>query len=332
MIKGILIVLLGTVKIGFCQPAKTPVAIINPENYSLVGELGYPLGTTISIEGIVIDGPHKGYADGPNILILSINDSSIQNIVEIPITPYFSTFGSEPLPEIETGRTYRFRVYETGEFVGVPDVVYKEANIMIQTSGFHFQNKVVVISGEAIEEKRTSPKNFIGRTALIMGVATNINDTAYLEGLGWKLKLVNIPLWDTDDLGKNAQFLGHIEFSGASNTYITSNGEAKLTELKDLENKHVKLRGIAKSMNGQWWFDYRGTNIFVEKMNQLPNWSAGMHFQTVEIWGTLKSVNAECVDREEIDSHLYCSGKFIVVNPQWKLIDGLLIPEILIND
>ena len=150
--------LLQVSNVCLTQNNRIPVQISNPNNqYELVGELGKKLGSTLTVRGIIVDGDDKGYEDGPNLVVQMINDSSIQQLVQIPVSPYFGKFGVKPLPKLKNGATYRLRVYETGEFVGIPSDAYGEAGIMLQTSGFYFRNRLMVISGEKIDPIEWSP-------------------------------------------------------------------------------------------------------------------------------------------------------------------------------
>jgi hypothetical protein len=307
---------------------------------TMIGELGVKLGTTITVEGRIVEGPSKGYEGGPNLLVKTINDSSIQKPIIIPIKPYWGEFGEkvvisiEPnaekysLPEVIIGKTYKFRVYETGEYVGCPLDAYREAKIILQTSGFYFKNELVVISGEMIKEIECKPSDFVNRKALISGVSKNIKDTAYITDSNWSLKIIGVQKWNKSELDKEVEVYGKIMGTNNKNTYYVENVEPRLLHLEDMEYKTVILRGQARSMNGDWWFNYRGENIFVEKMNLLPDWTGDNHFRAIEISGVLKPIDAKDIDKNEIENNRYCNGDYIIVNPSWKPIDGLLTPEI----
>ncbi|NQY06456.1 MAG: hypothetical protein HRT68_09820 [Flavobacteriaceae bacterium] len=315
--------------IVYPQDTIKPISITDTQKrFEIVGELGVKLGATVTVEGKIIEGPYKGYEGGPNLLIQTINDFSNQKLIEIPIRPYWGNFGEGSLPEIKTGKTYRFRVYETGKYVGIPHEAYKEANVLIQTSGFYFKNELVVISGEIIEGISINPSDFLDREALILGVAKNINNIPHIIGQNWKLELIGGQKWKKDDLGKQVEVYGLVKKSENKISYYVENTEPRFRHLEDMLNDTVKLRGQARSTNGQWWFHYRGTDLFVENMNQMPGWTTSNHFRPIEISGILKSIDAKDVDKGEIESHLYCNGDYVIVNPSWIPIDRLLIPEI----
>jgi hypothetical protein len=99
--------------------------------YRLVGKLGEPLGTVLTLQGVVNDGPHKGPESGPNIYIRRINGRSTQEYIRVPVHPYFRLrFGEtdlpgKSLPKLELGDTYEFEGFESGRFVGVPWDAYE---------------------------------------------------------------------------------------------------------------------------------------------------------------------------------------------------------------
>ena len=86
----------------------------------------------------------------------------------IPIRPYDTDFGKpyysadmdEPLPgkpdpnmslpQLEYGKTYEFRGYETGGFVGDPDAVVREGGRFKQGAGFYFTSIFVVAKGKKV--------------------------------------------------------------------------------------------------------------------------------------------------------------------------------------
>jgi hypothetical protein len=335
-----------TANLVCAQNTKTLILITNPsEHFEIIGELGVKLGTTITVEGRIVEGPSKGSA-GPYILIKRINNSSNQKLIKIPIKPYWSEFGEKEviipiesdgakfgeyfyaLPKVITGKTYRFRVYETGEYRGRPRDAYKEANVLHQTSRYYFKNELMVISGEIIKDIEWKPSDFVNQKALISGVSKNIKDTSYIIGSNWLLKIMGVQKWEKSELDKEVEVYGKIMETNNKNTYYVENEEPRLLHLEDMVNKRVKLRGQARSMNREWWFNYRGRDIYVEKMNQLPNWTVDNHFRAMEISGILKPIDSKDIDKNEIETSRYCTGDYIIVEPSWKPIDELLTPEI----
>ncbi|MBS1634617.1 MAG: hypothetical protein JST26_01760 [Bacteroidetes bacterium] len=294
----------------------------------IIGQLGKPLGTLLSVRGIITDQHAKGYNSGLNLTVQSINDSAIQEPLTIPLSPYFGKFGNGSLPQPEKDSTYQLRVYETGAFVGVPPDAYKEADIDLQTSGFYFQNKLIVLSGKKIKPIVETPDMFIGRVALLSGIATNQNDTAYINTPKGKLKLMGSRKWTKAETGKLVEVYGKIEQTESGDIYNVRDGVPGLVHLKDQIGMPVKLRGLAMSMNGYWWFSYRGMDIYVEDMEKLPGWTEENHFRPMEITGVLDRARLprpeQITLKPDRDTALY----YIVRKPAWKPIERLLTCEI----
>ena len=312
----------------FSQDIGHQIQITNPkEQAKLIGQLGKPLGTTLTVQGIIVDISSKGYKDGLNLTVQNINDSSIQELITIPLAPYFGKFGDKPFPKLEKGSTYQLRVYETGEFVGIPSEAYKEAGIILQTTGFYFQNRLIVLSAEKIKPIKATPNNFVGQIALISGIAKNENDTAYINASKGKLRLIGFRKWTTSEIGKLAEVYGKIEQTETKGIYNVRDCNPRLVKLEDQIGMIVKLRGKAISLNGYWWFNYRGTDIYVEKMEELPNWTVDNHFRPMEITGILEQAVLPRLDQITLktnrDSKLY----YIVRKPSWTPIDKLLAIE-----
>ena len=85
----------------FSQDSVHQIHILNlKEQEKLIGELGKPLGTLLTVQGLVIDKSSKGYNGGLNLTVQNINDSSIQELITIPLSPYFGEFGDKRLPKL----------------------------------------------------------------------------------------------------------------------------------------------------------------------------------------------------------------------------------------
>ncbi len=306
----------------------------NQAKFKIIGDLGVELGTIVTVKGLLIDGFYKGYRDGPNLRVQKINDSSIQNVIEIPLKPYAGKFGEKflsmkALPKLEEGATYSFRVYETGRYVGIPYGAFKESGIIMQTTGFYFQNELRVISGEKIDSIEWSPADFQGRYALLSGIAMNMNDTAIIQTSKWKLKLIGSPKWGSAAIGKIAEIYGKVK--GKEGNYYVGNGDIRLIRLEDQLGQTVRLRGIALNSNQNWWFNYRGTDIHIENSTNLPSWIK--HFSPVEVTGILEKAKLPNVREQDTEEeHPVLTLQFIILKPFWKPIDGwLLTPELWVD-
>lgn len=317
----------------YAQEDRTSI-YFNQAKFKIIGDLGVELGTVVTVKGLLIDEFYKGYRDGPNLRVQKINDSAVQNVIEIPLKPYAGKFGEKflsmkALPKLEEGATYSFRAYETGRYVGIPYTASKESGIIMQTTGFYFQNELRVISGEKIDPIEWSPADFLGRYSLLSGIAMNINDTAILQTSKWKLKLIGSPKWASAAIGKPAEVYGNVK--GTEGNYYVENGDLRLIRLEDQLGQTVKLRGLAINLGNAWWFNYRGIDIHVENITNLPAWIN--HFSPVEITGKLEQAKLPGVREQDLEEeNPVLTLQFIIRKPFWKPIEGwLLTPELWID-
>lgn len=323
------LILLQLSHICFAQDDSIQGQMYNPGmQVELVGKLGKKLGSLLTVQGVIVEGDSKGYADGPNLVVQVINDSFTQQLIQIPVSAYLGEFGSRQLPVLKYGATYRLRVYETGEFVGRPSDAYREAGIILQTTGFYFQNRLIVISAKKIDPIEWSPVIFLGRNALLSGIAKNENDTAVIQTPAWKLKLTGAPKWSDSEIGKLAEVYGKPRETETKGVYLIENGEPRLVRLEDQLGKTVKLRGIAISTNEYWWFNYRDTDLYIEKMEELPGWTAENHFGPMEITGVLEQADLPDIDQITVVDKPDLKKYYIVRKASWKPVARLLTPEL----
>lgn len=310
------------------QDSLRKVNILAPDSKTVfIGELGQSLGSFLTVQGVVVDGPDKGYEEGPNLIVHMINDSATQAPLRIPLAPYFGEFGKGKLPVMKAGNSYRLRVYETGEFIGSPDGAFNEAGVVIQTTGFYFKNRLIVLAGEKTAPLAWHPAQFEGREALLAGIAENENDTACIRGDSWILRLVNVPKWSLTDIGKQAEVYGKIQGTPLKKLFYVLQGRSRLVRLEDQLGKQVSLRGLAISQNRYWWFNYRGADIYVEKMEQLPGWSDENHFMAMEITGILDQEKLPRLDQIAVKDNRDLKMYYIIRNAKWTPISELLEPE-----
>ncbi|HWB25107.1 MAG TPA: hypothetical protein VG738_06485 [Chitinophagaceae bacterium] len=111
--------------------------------------------------------------------------------------------------------------------------------------------------------------------------------------------------------------------------YIVETAWARLVKLEDQLGQTVKLRGKAISSNGNWWFNYMGTDIYVENMAKLPNWTVDNDFRSMEITGTLAQEELPLLNSTSFNQRNATKMYYIVKNASWASIDELLLPELV---
>jgi hypothetical protein len=337
---------IGTTSSAQDSSIAIPVQSIGNKSIIIIGELGKPLGTPVTVKGIVVDCFSNNGKNGPNLIVQMVNDSATQGNIQIPIFDFNGTRAEEPFGHIEYGATYEFKVYETGDFIGRPYKIYQEqpfvkqpvpdsldGSVVVtgyvpQGRGFHFQNKLIAKYGEKIKPIEWSPIQFTGRNAILTGIAKNEGDTAVIQNIAWKLKLIGYKKWTDAAIGKEAVVYGRIRQTSSKEIYAVETKWARLVKLEDQVCLTVQLRGRAISLNGNWWFNYLGTDIYVENMDKLPNWTVNNHYRAMEITGTLDLTELPMIN--QISLKYPCDKKltYIVRNASWVPIDELFLPEL----
>jgi hypothetical protein len=299
----------------------------------LTGKMHKPLGSVITVQGVAVDGPEKGYEGGPNLRVQRIDGRATQEDIQIVLQPYFNKWGDRAvddghaLPELTTGTTYELEGYETGGFVGIPTDAYKRAGVVLQTCDHYFRCVFEAYRGKAIDPVRFSPEDFLDRQALIEGVARNADGRAVITGKGWTLVTDPGGPWPVGSEGKTVEGRGTIRAGEAKGTYRLEDGESRIVRLQDQVGREVKLRGRAWSLNGQWWFEYRGTNLYIEDIDKAPGFAPDLHGKPIEVNGLLEEAELPRVDQIGTKPNRDRSKQFVVRKASISTLESLLGPE-----
>lgn len=315
------------------EPQNIPVSQLGRE-YQLVGKLHAPLGKYITVEGVVVEGPYKGFEGGPNLRPQRIQGRAIQEDIQIVIRPYFNDWGKEAfagsgkeMPKLEMGKTYRMEGHETGGYFGTPAESYEKAGAAIQTTGHYFRTEFVVVKAEQIEPLAFGPADFEGQKALLQGRAANRANRAILLGQNWIVVVDPMNRWPEHAEGKLVETYGLYNPSSDRLEYTLADGEWRLVRLEDQLGRTVTLRGMARSLNDVWWFHYRGTDLNVENMTLLPGWTADNHWRPMVICGILEKAKLPHLDQVSEKPDRDLTEQYIVRKASWQPLPSLLSPE-----
>jgi hypothetical protein len=135
---------------GAGEPLGIPYTWLG-DRYHILGKTNRPLGELVTMQGVLVEGPSKGYEDGPNLRIQRINDRATQDGTETRLRPYSGSKATEWEKSLHYGKTYELRGYEEGGYVGVPGKAFEEAGILLQTCGFYFHLDFVVLKAKEIK-------------------------------------------------------------------------------------------------------------------------------------------------------------------------------------
>jgi hypothetical protein len=331
------IILGGTAIAGLAEPQNVPVSELGTQ-FQLVGKLHSPFGRYITVEGVVVEGPFKGYEGGHNLRLQRIQNRATQEDIQIVIRPYFYKWGEKPfssgqaLPKLEIGKSYRMEGYETGGYVGTPAKAYREAGVALQTQHHYFRTEFVVVKAKRIDPISFAPGDFTGRRALLQGKAASHRDRALMLGNGWTVVVNNKKKWPLRLEGKTVEAYGLYNLTNDRTEFALVDGTARLVRLEDQIGQTVELRGTALSINDVWFFRYRGIDLYVENMTQLPGWSSENHERPMIIRGVLEKTKLPRLDQitEKPDRDL--AEQYIVREASWEPIPALLSPERPFNE
>ena len=302
-------------------------------DFHLVGKLHVPLGDIVTIEGVVVEGRFKGYEGGFNLRVQRIQGVATQEDIQTVIDPFFykwgekALVGGDPLPELKIGATYEMEGYATGGYVGVPGEAFKRGAVSVQTTAHYFRETFVVTKAKAIKEIVYSPDMFEGKRALIQGKAESQMGKSFLIGDGWKVRVATDAPWPKDIEGKKIETWGICNPSPDRSEYQLLDGEWHLSMLEDQIGRQVTLRGRARSLNGVWWFVYRGIDLYVENITGLPGWTNENHWRPMEIRGRLEKAKLPRLDQVSLKSDRDLKEYFIVKDAKWSPLPELLSPE-----
>jgi hypothetical protein len=312
------------------KPKPVDVPLSNPGGkFRIVGMLGVPFGEVVKVQGVVVEGPLLGFEGGPNLLVQRINGKATQKHIQIKLEN--ARFEKKDkiereLPRVEPSKTYEFEGYETGGFAGIPYEVQQRWAMGLQTTDHYFRHELNVRTVKAIDAIVWSPADFVGREALLDGKAVSRNNKAYIDGSGWKLLTDRIAAWPKEFEGKTVEGLGTM-MKADGGEFKLEKGVTRLVKLGDQKGRAVALRGTAWSMNGHWWLEYRGTELYVDGMKYLPGWNVYLHAAPVLISGVLDEAMLPDLSQITLKSCPNLKKYFIVRKPSWKPLDALLAPE-----
>ena len=321
---------IGAGRQSIAQEGRIPQSPPNRDpSQSRPGYLGLPLNTPVVLEGVVIEGNSKGFEGGPNVVVQRIDGRATQEFVRIKLSGQIE----KPRPKADAGirsiewvfkmgHTYRIHGHEHGAFVGGGENIRPP----VQTTARYFQHLFEVRQYLEIEPIQFDPADFLNRDVLLHGTALHVEGRPYLVGNGW-LVAAPVSRWPAEFVGRKVEGFGKLRASRESGLFEINDATTRLVHLRDQIGRKVSLRGTAWSMNGEWWFDYRGKGIHIDKMISLPGWNAENHGREMQIDGLLEVANLPNPVYHLKDSEPKLAQRFIVRQASWKPIESLLTPE-----
>lgn len=306
------------------KPKDVPLSKVGTD-YRLIGKLNEPLGTVLTVQGVVVRSNTKLYENKLLLLVQRIDGRATQVNTTIEILPAVWTDIDTELPKLNYGMSVELRGYETGQFYGVPRKALDETGARPALPEFFFRHAFVYHTAKVTDPIRWSPAEFVDREALIEGLAVSSGGKAYIDGSRWRLLVDPDNAWPKAIDGKTVEGRGTIRKADIAGIFRLEKGTTRLVHLRDQVGLPVTLRGTAWS-NNHWWFNYRGTDLHVEGMNELPGLNGDFHAEPVLITGILEEAILP-EPSQALNTKAKKAKYFIVRKPTWKPIDALLSPE-----
>jgi hypothetical protein len=305
-----------------------------PSDYVMIGKLGLPLGTAATIEGRVVLRSGKTYDDGPNLLVQAIDGVRTQEDLLLPLRADPKLTAASPSETdaqaqarlFHPGAFVRVRAYENGEFAGTVEGLEgpDDGAEVSQGRPYFFTTRLVVGRIEPIGPLVDSPSDFVGRRALVAGLAANVAGKAAITGVGFTLLLPNAMAWPASSLGKPAEATGVVESTPNPGVFTMAGVKGRLSRLDDMVGRVVTLRATRYSQNDRAWVVYRGANLLVERSS---GWEQGCPSGPVSVTGHLTRAKR---DRDALG--LLAHGPQLVLDgvscTPLSETDRLLAPEI----
>jgi hypothetical protein len=300
------------------------------EDVILLGRCHEPLGHVMTLTGIVVEGPFKGYEGGPNMVVQRIDGIATQEFIRLPLLG--STFdqdkprnpGYRDALLYVADKTYELRGFETGVFVGTPPGA--NDGISIQTTGYHMETDfepTFAAKPRMVDPIIFAPTDFLNRRALLSGTAANVNGRGYLVGGNWRLLSADDgSVWPDWMVGKLAEVDGLIR-ARADRDFRAEHAARRLIQLADQVGHQVELHGLVgdgyEEGANQCVLHYRGELILIRHLAACPSWSDRQEWKPVAIHGTLTAKAAT-----EPDDKI----KWSINDPAWAPLPALRSTEI----
>jgi hypothetical protein len=167
---------------------------------------------------------------------------------------------------------------------------------------------------------------------LLEGIARDEDGKAIMEGDGWIVIVDSKAPWPKGTLGKHVETLGmynpgkpDFDNPRAVKRYSLIDGTWRPVKLEDQLGQKVELRGTGMHHNGV--FAFRGIDVYVENLENLPGWSNENVGQPIVIRGVLDKAKLPRIDQISVKANRNLREHYIIRKASWAPTDPLLAPE-----
>ncbi len=212
-------------------------ALVGCGEPSVPGRVAPTTNVALEVEGLVVEGPPKGFEDGKTLRVRRVNGVATQSAVELKLV------GAAPVLDLlAVGASYRLRAMERSLMVGTPPEELGDR--MVQTASEYRSHRLEVLGGVAIATRPPHPADFVGRSALLQGIGHREGEHALLAVDDWKVELDGVA-WDEAFEGREIEAYGAIAERAAPATHAMRVERCGLVRLADQVGREVTLRGYA---------------------------------------------------------------------------------------
>ena len=257
--------------------------------------LGLPFGTMATVVGEAT--PALDKVPVLRLKVRRIDGRATQERIFLELRPFRR---EELSPALWEGGWVEVYGFESGGFEGTPTALWEELGAGHQVRlGHVFRPFFVVHRWRKAAVVEDSPADFLGRRARFEGTGVCLGGRWAVRGARWTLFLEGVGERSERLAGKLLQTEGLIQRlpEGGEHAFLARKASWKLLKLEDQVGTRVELEGIAFVLNGEWWFRYRGTDLYVEAMAQLDGWSPTLHRARVVVSGLLTRERLPRIDQ-----------------------------------
>lgn len=262
------------------KPIDVPISSDGKSPFRLVGKLHEPLGTVLTVQGVLVRNSSRSTEWVPIFLVQRINSRATQEQIQIPLSEQSALLsGRDGFPELIEGNSYEFQAFESGAYVGLPDEA--RGTGWRSTSGFHFRHELEAFKGKRIAPVVFAPADFVNRSATLRGRAVSLNNKAYIQSTDeadlmgqsrpekWRLQVDAKVPWPAAIAGKIVEATGVVRKADGHGEYSQENSLTFLPQLEGQVGCRISLRGGTLD-NRAWWFRNPRGGLPAENTDDVP--------------------------------------------------------------
>ncbi len=289
--------------------ASSPVVIfaqlVRAIDHVMIDDAKIPFGTTIEIEGEVRAKDFFSFSsEAASLRVVRIANKPIQH--EIDFHLHSDDEGNGPAYDV-------LRVLEKSAFYRVRGRVM---NARFNGTG----NTCALIVEQLTPIPAISLKcqDFVDQKLKLEGTAAPAGKFLHEKEL---IALEGLTGWPHSIEGRQIEVRGTVR--RGSSTCRMENPEWKLIQLNDQINQKVSLDGKLWSLNGEWWFDYRGERLYLTSdAGPVMAFKSDDHGRPARVSGLLLRQLRPAIEQISLKSDQDLVDTFVVRGAQVKYLDA----------